>query len=169
MTETHTACLLAALLLGHEDFASRQRAECLLRECYPLSAPALRLALAAPDPEAACRAARLLDAEHAAECERLSRTMSPKGWAPGVMPCLDALPAEPGRRETLEEYLGRSRQYVEGTQANGWQDYREATRIYVQERLYLRSMSVGQAQAFLDDLAARDNTNAALRRMPGVD
>lgn len=142
--------LLAALLslLGHEDYATREKASEALARAGLAAEPVLLVGSRCPDAEvkARCRAllARLARERLDADLASLRAGLAGKGY--DAWPWIDSLPPE-NRPWAVSHYLACSTAPVRG--APDWPEYREATRLWVQD-----SLAAGEPKAVLEALLA---------------
>lgn len=133
---------LLIALLGHPDFATRERATSALSQAGIAAEPYLELAAQSPDPEVRWRATRLLVPIRLAWLERHLAERPAAPW-------LDALPLDyPNRAEVIHGFFGS--EPVTPHDAGPHREYRAATRAYLR---FL--VADGASRAFVVELLRR--------------
>lgn len=116
--------------LDHPAYRTRERAYGVLWVMHPVALPYLEGGQGSQRVEVAARCRELVAKIRYGEQAAWLTRARPKNYP--VLPWLDMLPDDyPGRWEILQGYLNEARLAVVQDGPPHWQDYREATRLYL--------------------------------------
>lgn len=147
------SCLLSCLVsqLGNPSFPMREKSHAALSRLLPLSLPALQQATRSDDVETAVRAGQLVKWHYQDTAHDKAAKAKPKDYP--YLPWIDRLPkGYPDRQAVIYYWLAQVR--IQGNYGGGaphWEDYRLATRLFIEE-LYADPLTAGKVQSLLDGM-----------------
>ncbi len=140
--------------LGSPNYSERATARYHLSRMAPIAIGQLKAAEKHPDPEVRRHARQLVAAYYESQAPRLAKETRPSNWP--EIPWLDMLPANhPQRDQILSYYLTRAQKEIGRSSAPKWEDYRLATKLYMED-LFRNEQRPAQVRQLLDSMAEHE-------------